>query len=1054
MKTEFKFFMVPATLLLLMSVVSSLQAEHRSSDKPLKSNITLNGNRLQIPFVANKDQTDERVKFYAKVFGGTVFVTKQGDIVYSLSSSKKQKLLLKEEFLHGKICEIEGEEKSATVVNLFKGKDPLQWRHDIPTYGTVNLGEVYKGIELKLKAYGNTIEKLFHVKPGGNPDTIQLKLSGSESLHVNKKGELEIETLLGTVIFTKPIAYQEIDGNRVEVEVDYQIAYCGQQVSKCNENLKSEIRNLQSKSVYGFTVASYDKSKELIIDPLLSSTYLGSTSDDLSRTITMNSNGDIYVAGWTMSSNLPINKGAYDDSYNKGDYDAFIIKLNRDLTSMIASTYLGGEASDFINSMTIDSSGNICIVGETSSTDFPTTSGTYGASYKGGASDTFVSKLNGDLTKLLASTYVGGTSGEVGKSIALDYTGNIFISGHTYSSDFPISNYAYDSSHDGYYDIFISKLSGDLRKLKASTYLGGSGYDYGESIAVNSEGDIYITGNTWSSNFPVISGAYDTTINGTSDVFISKIKGDLTKLITSTYLGGSDYDYGESIIIDSVRNVSVVGQTYSSNFPVTPGAYDTSKDGSCDVFVSILSENLTSLLASTFLGGSSYDYGQSITTDIGKTISGGNIYVSGYTNSPDFPVTPNAYDTYKDGVTAVFISKLNSDLTRVLSSTFLGGSLRDYGYSNSIVIDPSGNVYVAGWTESPDFPVTINAFNTSYRGGYDAFVSKLDSDFSALSPTLAPQVFTEDATDITPSSATLNGMVNAKNLETQVWFEYDTTSGRYRRSTPKKTISGSVDTLISADISGLSAEPIYYYRIVAQNKAGITYGRQVTFTPCIDYYEPNDNFTTAYGPLLSGNSYNGKICSPSDVDYYKIILTRPGRISVALSTPKGKRYILQLYDSSQNIVLSTYDAPTDLDILTLTYNASTEGIYYIQVLGHSGEYDSIQTYTLSGTWQSAVLSFPPVVSTGSAQDVTSDSAILRGIVNANLTSTTAWFEYGTTSRSYTNTTSKQSVTVAADTPLSAKISGLKPGTTYYYRIVAQNDVGITYGGESKFVTEE
>lgn len=1061
MKTEFKLSTLSVTLLLVMSVVSSLRAEPQGLNAPRETNITRNTHRIRIPFIANEGQTNERVKFYAKTFGGTVFVTKQGDIVYSLPGPRQKKLVLQEEFLNGKIHEIRGERKSVTVVNFFKGKDPLQWKCDIPTYEMVSLGEIYRGIELKLKAYGNTVEKLFYIRPDGNPESIQLKLNGSRALRVNKEGQLEAETPLGTVTFTKPVAYQEIGGKRVDVEVEYNIqktearSQNGEEKNSQHAAPNSPTPNSSTPQLmYGFTVASYDKSKELIIDPLLASTYLGGSSDDLCRTITMNSNGDIFAAGWTMSSNFPTSEGAYDDSSHKDDYDAFIIKLDKDLASMIASTYLGGEASDFINAMVVDSGGNICVAGETSSSDFPTTSGSYGTSYKGGTSDIFVSKLNGGLTKLLASTYIGGTAGEVGKSIALDPAGNIYTAGHTYSSDFPISNYAHDSSHDGYYDVFISKLSGDLRRLTGSTYLGGSDYDYGESITVNSEGDVYITGNTWSSNFPVISGAYDTTRNGVSDVFISKVKGDLTKLITSTYLGGSDYDYGESIIIDSVRNVCVVGETYSSNFPATPGAYDTSKDGSCDVFVSILSENLTNLFASTFLGGSSYDYGQSVTIDTGKTISGGNIYVVGYTNSPDFPVTSNAYDTYKDGVTAVFISKLNGDLTRVLGSTFLGGSQRDYGYSNSTVIDPYGNIYVAGWTESSDFPVTINAFNTSYRGGYDAFVSKIDSGLSALSPTLAPEVFTEAATDITTSAATLNATVNAKNFETQVWFEYDTTSGRYRRSTPKKTIHGSGDMLVSIDITDLSAEPIYYYRVVAENKAGITYGRPVTFTPCIDYYEPNDNFSTAYGPLLSGNSYNGKICSPSDIDYYKVIVTRPGRISISLSTPKSKRYVLQLYDSSQGIVLSTHDSPMDLDILTLTYNASTEGIYYIEVSGRSGEYDSIQTYTLSGTWQSAALSFPPTVSTGSAKDVTSNSATLHGIVNANLVSTMAWFEYGTASKSYTDTTPKQSVTAAADTPLSAEVSGLEPGTTYYYRIVAQNDVGTAYGGESKFVTEK
>ena len=240
-----------------------------------------------------------------------------------------------------------------------------------------------------------------------------------------------------------------------------------------------------------------------------------------------------------------------------------------------------------------------------------------------------------------------------------------------------------------------------------------------------------LTGETGSTDFPTTSGAYDASLNGGSDVFVSKLNSGLTNLLASTYLGGFYYDVGDSIVLDTSGKVYVMGETFSSDFPTKSGAYDTSYNSGyavSDVFVSKLNSGLTNLLASTYLGGTNDDYGSSLALD-----ASGNVYVTGATHSSDFPTKSGAYDTsYNSGyaVSDVFVSKLNSGLTNLLASTYLGGS--DSDDSNSLTLDTSGNVYMTGYTISTDFPTTSGAYDTSFNGVYyDVFISKLDGDLSA-----------------------------------------------------------------------------------------------------------------------------------------------------------------------------------------------------------------------------------------------------------------------------------------------------------------------------------
>jgi len=345
---------------------------------------------LQIPFIENKGQIkDEGVKYYAKTLGGTVFITKDGKLVYSLPKYEKEKEMkgwvIKESLVGGSISDVKGEKEAITKVSYFKGKDPSNWKRNISTYNLVSLGEIYKGIELKLKAYGKNVEKLFYVKAGANPEGIKVKIDGAKGLKVNEKRELEIETALGVVKFTKPTAYQKENGKKKYVEVAYAV--------KGDE--------------YSFKVADYDREKELVIDPLLASTFLGGVGDgivvvrDYASSISIDSSGNVYVAGYTSSSDFPVTTDAYDTTYNSDD--VFVSKLDSSLKNLLASTFLGGSGSELgcypmSMAMSIDSSGNVYVVGHTCSSDFPVTTDAYDTTLDGGDCDAFVSKLDSDLS--------------------------------------------------------------------------------------------------------------------------------------------------------------------------------------------------------------------------------------------------------------------------------------------------------------------------------------------------------------------------------------------------------------------------------------------------------------------------------------------------------------------------------------------------------------------------------------------------------------------------------------------------------------------------------
>ncbi|HNX50554.1 MAG TPA: SBBP repeat-containing protein [Thermoanaerobaculaceae bacterium] len=677
----------------------------------------------RLPFVSNSGQITGEVAFYAQTFAGRVLVTRKGEVVYVLPRSESdgpnsltrsgydpspapcQGVALVERFLGASDSEPKGEEPSSALVTVFKGTDPAKWRSKQPTFWTVSLGEVWPGIEVKLHARGEDVEKVFLLASGTDPKAIRIELQGAERVALTDAGALAVRTERGEVRFSSPLAFQETPSGRRDVEVAWRV--------------------LGAHS-YGFVVRGHDPRWPLVIDPVLASTFLGGGSFDRALALATDGSGNVLVAGRTLSLDFPTTAGAFDTSFDGGD--AFVSRFDPALTTLQASTVVGGNGYDYAQSLAIDSSGAVVVTGFTDSTDYPTTSGALNRTFSGASGyDVFVVRLNGGLDSLLGSTYFGGTGNDAAMALALDASGDVVVAGYSGSSNFPTTVGAFDTSFNGIEDVFVARMNSGLTTLQASTLVGGSERDWAFSLAVDVSGAIILTGFTESSNFPATMGAFDTTHNGSSDVFVVRLDSSLKNLQASTFLGGNGYDAAQGLALDLSGNVLLAGSTASPNFPRTVGAFDPSFEGGDDAFVARLDPTLADLQAATILGGKSGDdYARAVTVD-----GSGAILVTGDTDSSDFPTTTAAFDTTFNGARDVFVSRLDSTLTSLLASTFLGGTGTEFALD--MLLDGSGSVIVTGHTDSSDFPSTAETFDRSHNGGFDAYLASLDSMLSSAS---------------------------------------------------------------------------------------------------------------------------------------------------------------------------------------------------------------------------------------------------------------------------------------------------------------------------------
>jgi len=566
--------------------------------------------------------------------------------------------------------------------NYFLGNDPAKWRTDVPNYRAIVMEEVYHGIDVSYYGEGHRIEYDFRVSPGADYSRIRIRYEGAENLSVSENGALVVKTDWGEIKELAPVAYHDDNGTRKPVAAEYLI---------------------EDDMSFRFRLGdSYNPSLPVVIDPVLVySTYLGGSDIDWGWAIAVDVTGAAYVTGRTASTDFPTFNPYQTDQSN---WDVFVTKVSSG-GSLVYSTYLGGNGTDEGLTIVVDAAGSAYVTGGTSSTDFPTLN-PYQTDQ--GGIDVFVTKLNVSGSSLVYSTYLGGSASDYGEGIAVDTTGETYVSGRTASTDFPTFNPL--QSNQGGMDAFITKLNSNGRSLVYSTYLGGSSSDESWAMVVDTVGAAYVIGTTGSSDFPTLN-PYQTDEGGI-DVFVTKLNSSGENLIYSTYLGGDGDDFGKSIAVDAFGAVYVTGGTNSTDFP-TLNPFQTDQ-GNYDVFVTKLDTGGSSLIYSSYLGGNLRDFGRAIAVD-----TNGAAYVTGYTYSTDFP-TLYPYQTFQ-GVYDVFITKLRSDGSNLVYSTYFGGSAGDLGWA--IAVDATGSAYVTGWTLSDDFP-TLNPYQTN-QGNQDVYVTKL-----------------------------------------------------------------------------------------------------------------------------------------------------------------------------------------------------------------------------------------------------------------------------------------------------------------------------------------
>ena len=658
----------------------------------------------------------DSILFYTNTFGGKVFISKKGKIIYNIKTP------VTETFNTNKIS---AENISQAKVNYFIGNNKHNWHTNINTFNTINLNEVWQGIDVKINAYASNIEKLFLVNPGADISQISVPVSNTQKLSVSQTGELEIYTESGIFSFTKPIAYQDISGDRKYVDINYSIY----------------------ENSYGFELENYDNSQLLVIDPLIASTYIGSDCDDGVLSIAIDSENNIYVAGKTQSESFPVTEGAFDETHNSPNCgafnpDVFVSKFSSDLSTLYYSTFIGGNMPDGAGpnhsgvEIGINSDGNIIIVGRTESSNYPTTSGVFDETHNGGI-DGFISVFNPELSILIASTIIGGTGDDYHRNFVIDNDGSIYISGLSSSSNYPTTVGAYqetisDNSGNG----VIAKFSADLTTLQYATYMGAtSGYSNLGPINILPGGNIIVGGFTYSDSYPITEGAISETYGGAGDVVLSVFNPELSSLVSSSYFGASGRDNIEKIGINDNDEVYITGTTQSADFPVTASAFQSTLCGGMDMYVAKISADLTTIQAATLMGGDFYENSRDIEFD-----SQGNVFIGAMSQSTDFPMPTNIipyqetiyYDGQGVNYSDAAIAKFNSELTELLAATYIGGERGDIGWA--LAIDNDDNVLIGGTAVSQYFPVTENAFQTTYYGTPDytqiAFLSKLDNDLS------------------------------------------------------------------------------------------------------------------------------------------------------------------------------------------------------------------------------------------------------------------------------------------------------------------------------------
>ncbi|MDE1160633.1 MAG: chitobiase/beta-hexosaminidase C-terminal domain-containing protein [Acidobacteriaceae bacterium] len=921
------------------------------------------------------------------------------------------------------------------TANYLLGNDPTEWHTNVPTFAKVEYPGVYPGVDLLYYGNQRQLEYDFVVAPGASARPVRLHFTGAEDLHIGNQGQLNIRVYAGTITFRKPSIYQTVKGQRRIVEGGFR---------------------LLAGNAVGFLLGKYDHTQPLVIDPVLAySTYLGGTSSDYIEGLAVDAAGAAYVTGYTTSSNYPVTSGAFETS-DKTSATAFVSKLNAAGSALVYSTYLGGGSAgdlDYGISVATDSSGAAYVTGHTRSKDFPITAGalqqTNNASIDNQQDTGFVTKLNATGTALEYSTFLGGRALTEPSQIVVDSNNNAYLCGITFAPDFPVTSGAFQSvnksaSHASW-NGFVSKLNANGTALLYSTYLGGSGetdsvgsgtpVDFDFGIAIDASGSAYVEGYSHSTDFPITTGAYQTVNKGfvstgapyNPSITLSKLNPAGTSLLYSTYLGGVNASYSGGIAVDSTGDAYVTGYTYATDFPVSSGAFQTTNKGetsgnaSPNLFVTKVNSSGTSLVYSTYLGGSgSYahlgDFGAGITVD-----AFGNAYVTGYSVSSDYPTTSNAYQSTNAGASALnanaMLSELNTSGSALVYSTLLGGSGQNSNAGDrarGVALDSAGNAYIAGYTNSLNFPVTTGAYETalSSNSSVTGFVTKFP---------LAPTVATATPT-FSPSAGSY---ATAQSVTIS-----DTTSGATIYYTIDGTTPTTSSTLYTGSFSVSSTETIEAIAVASGylNSAVATAKYTIETLAATPIFSPvPGTYTTVQTVTISDATSGATI-------YY----TTNGTMPTTSSATYTGTLTVSSTETLEAIAVASGYANSKVAMGAYTINPGTTATPVFSLA--PGTYTSTQSVTISDTTPGATIYY-----TTNGTTPTTSSTLYTGAIAVSSTETlkaiavaSGYADSGVATAAYTINLAAAAMPTFSPAPgtytttQSVTISDTTPGATIYY----------------------
>ena len=612
-----------------------------------------------------------------------------------------------------------------TRVAYLLGNDPANWRVDVPVWGGVRYVDIYPGADLIITSANGRWDWQLNVKDAEfDLSAVNLRVEGATAMALEGAPQdrgatqaLRLTTAVGE--FTVPLLHTVGESSAVSAPrlegavVDHPFIEGGAAPEAPTQGAATQVA---TDLIYG--------------------TYLLGSGKDWAHGIAVDASGAAYVTGGTTSLDFPTTPGVFDATYNGGVHeDIFVVKLSPDGAALEYATFIGGTHHDWANDIVIDAQGNAYLTGGTRSGNFPTTANAFDRlcgsdgncnldAYGNPQYDAFALKLNATGSSLLYATFIGGSGAESGSALAIDAAGSAYLVGSTNSADFPTTAGAFNATPSGLYDIFVTKLDPGGALLEYATLIGGSGNDSGEDLALGASGSVYVTGVTFSHDFPTTPTAFNPTRSGGGPAaFVLKLHPDGAALEYATFLGGAN-DHGRAMAVDTSGAAYIMGNVFSQNFPVTPGAFDQVHHPG-DLFIAKLDAAGRHLIYATFLGGANSGYGtMALTID-----DEGYVYACGGTEYADFPTTAHAFNReYNPDPTRsdAFIVRLNPVGSALAYATFLGGSGNDA--ARAITLDADGNAYIAGFTNSSDFPTTPDAWApevTEYAEHDNAFVVKM-----------------------------------------------------------------------------------------------------------------------------------------------------------------------------------------------------------------------------------------------------------------------------------------------------------------------------------------